>query len=104
MKLRRLWSLGVVSAITLWAGTSTSKSEKCALAEKEVAQTCQKLSDATREADARAASYQGCVEAKTAERCTHEQRLLRQAMKAKRDAQAAHRYAVAKAQQACGPK
>jgi hypothetical protein len=102
MKLRGLMGLTVMSAILCWASVGASKSAACAKAEQEVAAARRSLSTATREADAKAAAYQACAEEKGAKKCKGERQALRRALKAKRDAQAAYRYAVARAEQVCG--
>lgn len=85
-----------------WASTSAGKSAACARAEAEMGQARQVLSNAIRDADARAAAYQSCVEGKDREHCKDEERALHEALKTKRDAKAAYRYAAERAKQVCG--
>lgn len=101
MQLRRLTSIMGVCAVITWSTLGSGKSADCADAENEVVVAQQTLSNATRQADGKASAYQQCVETKGRASCKAEHQALRQAMKAKRDAQAAYRYAVAKVKQVC---
>ncbi len=97
-----LWAGLAVGAMLLqWPAVSAGKSAACAKAEEEVAAARKALSKAIRAADAKAAAYHACVEKKGRSRCRREQKALRAAMKTKRDAQAAYRYAADKAKQVC---
>lgn len=102
MKLRGLFGLTLAVAITSWASIGSTKSAACAKAEQEVVAAQQAYARATRDADAKAAAYQQCVEDKGRARCKAEQQAMRAAKKAKRDAKAAYDYAVERAKQVCG--
>lgn len=102
MQLRVLTGLMGMCALLSWSTVGASKSADCAQAEQEVVLAQQALSAATRQADGKASAYQQCVEKRGRASCKSEHQALRQAMKAKRDAQAAYRYAVAKVKQVCG--
>lgn len=102
MKLRGLIGLTLASAIVCFASIGSTKSADCAKAEQEVTAAQQKYARATRDATAKAAAYQRCVESKGRASCKAEQQAMRTAKKAKRDAKAAYDYAVERAKQVCG--
>jgi heterodisulfide reductase subunit B len=102
MKFRDWMGAAAVCAILSWPSSAASESEACAAAKREVEQAQQALSEATRNADAKAAAYNGCVEKRGHEACGKEKREFDKALKAKREARAAYNFAVEKKKQACG--
>lgn len=103
MRIGKLvWALVVAAAATSGAGAAESAGD-CAGARRELESARRSLADATRSCDQRGAAYHACMERSKNQSasCQPERRAREQASSQKRDAHAAHRYAMARQREAC---